>query len=65
VYFGYKKDKTGNIHAPQIVYIDEGIIKFSITESDIVKSETVTLEKVAEAVASPKLKTARKKAVNE
>lgn len=35
LFFGYKTDKLGNFVSPQIVYIDEGQIKFVITEENI------------------------------
>mgnify|MGYP006943151397 CR=1 FL=1 len=35
LFFGYKKNKFGVYCDPQIVYIDEGTIQFTITESDI------------------------------
>lgn len=35
LYFGYKKNKFGEYVDPQIVYIDEGEIQFTISESDI------------------------------
>ena len=35
LFFGYKTDKLGNFVEPQIVYIDEGVIKFVITEENI------------------------------
>jgi hypothetical protein len=65
VYFGYKKDKTGTIHQPQVVYIDESMIRWTIMESDIFDSESITLKKTSDSVASPILRTTKKKAVNE
>lgn len=35
VYFGYKKDKFGNIVDPQFVYMDEGEVKWRLNEDDI------------------------------
>ena len=35
LFFGYKKDKFGAYVDPQLVYIDENKVKFSITEQDI------------------------------
>lgn len=34
LYFGYQKDKFGDYMNPQLIYIDEEKIKFSITEAD-------------------------------
>lgn len=36
LFFGYKVDKLGNFVEPQIIYIDEGVIKFCISENDII-----------------------------
>lgn len=35
MFFGYRKDRFGNIHSPKLVYIDEGKVKFEITEGEI------------------------------
>lgn len=35
LYFGYKKDRIGQFIDPQIVYIDEGKIVFSMTEEQL------------------------------
>ncbi|WP_408961060.1 hypothetical protein [Myroides odoratimimus] len=35
LYFGYKKDRIGQFVDPQIVYIDEGKIVFSMTEEQL------------------------------
>ncbi len=34
IYFGYQKNRLGEILSPQIIYIDEGEIKFSLNEFD-------------------------------
>ncbi|MBN2729106.1 MAG: hypothetical protein JXR53_07765 [Bacteroidales bacterium] len=65
LYFGYKKDRLGNIHQPQLVYVDENQIKWTIEEKDIVQQRTVALEKASDTVATPKLRKTMKKAVNE
>ena len=33
--FGYKRNRFGEIVDPKIVYIDEGKVKWAITETDI------------------------------
>lgn len=38
VFFGYRKDRFGNIHSPKLVYIDEGKVRFEITEKEIVNA---------------------------
>lgn len=35
LFFGYKKDKSGEIVSPQLVYIDEDMVKWIVTENDI------------------------------
>lgn len=35
LYFGYKKDKVGQFVEPQIIYIDEGKIVFSLSEEQL------------------------------
>lgn len=34
IYFGYQKNKLGEILSPQIIYIDDGEIQFSLNEFD-------------------------------
>lgn len=43
VFFGYKKDKWGAIIDPKLVYIDEGQVQWTISESDIKRERTVVL----------------------
>ena len=35
VFFGYRKDKFGNITSPKLVYIDENHVKWVIDGADI------------------------------
>lgn len=35
LYFGYQKNRFGEYVNPQLIYIDEGVIKFSINLSDV------------------------------
>lgn len=35
LFFGYRKDSTGNISDPKLVYIDESKVKWTITKDDI------------------------------
>lgn len=39
LFFGYKTDKLGQFISPQIIYIDEGKIQFTITEDNMNKFE--------------------------
>lgn len=37
LFFGYKKDKSGEIFSPQLVYIDEDMVKWIICEDDVLE----------------------------
>lgn len=39
IFFGYKKNKLGELKSPQIVYIDEGVVKWVITENMITEKK--------------------------
>lgn len=65
LYFGYKKDRIGNLIHPQLVYIDENQIKWTIAESDITTREFHVLEKASETIATPKIRSTVLKAENE
>lgn len=58
LYFGYQRNKFGEYINPQLVYIDEGKIKFSLREADIAakdnKRENVVLN--SQVDNKPKLK---------
>ncbi|MDX9694383.1 MAG: hypothetical protein RBT49_01190 [Bacteroidales bacterium] len=65
LFFGYRKDKMGNIADPKLVYIDEDKIKWTITHDEILTIKTTSISK-EEKVAKPKFKESiNKKAVNE
>lgn len=42
VFFGYRRDRFGNIGSPKLVYIDEGKCKFELTEKDILREHITT-----------------------
>lgn len=65
LYFGYKKDRLGNLVHPQLVYVDENQIKWSIAEHEVIKYNEVAIEKPTEDTVAPKLRISKKKAVNE
>jgi hypothetical protein len=58
LYFGYQKNRFGQFVNPQLIYIDEGEINFSINEKDIENiisvSSNVEVNEIKEIV--PKLK---------
>ncbi len=56
LYFGYKKDKMGNYINPQLIYIDEGKIQFSLTEHDLELDFTNQTENLEVVEVVPKLK---------
>lgn len=47
LFFGYKKDKFGEIISPQLVYIDEDKVKWIISENDVttIKDGEIFIEK--------------------
>lgn len=65
LFFGYKKDKTGEISDPQLVYIDENHIKWTVTENDITKVKTRSINKpIPKAVPRLRAKAKNKTANN-
>jgi len=57
LFFGYKKDKFGNIQNPKLVYIDEDQVKWTIDNYFIKNLENAkTLNTSTTEKASPKLK---------
>lgn len=68
LFFGYKKDKVGNIKEPKLVYIDDNLVKWTINEDNIeqrynIKSSNVEVtEKVMPKI---KVSVASKKAAND
>jgi hypothetical protein len=64
LYFGYQKNKSGAYVNPQLIYIDNGRVQFSINESDIEFSlpsdieikEDYYLEAIPKLKRSPNLK---------
>ena len=40
LFFGYKKDRAGNIIDPKLVYIDEGEVSWTITANDITDTDS-------------------------
>ena len=44
VYFGYSKDKLGELTRPRLVYVDDEKIKWEIDESRITPTDTSTSE---------------------
>lgn len=43
VFFGYRKDKFGNITSPKLVYIDENLVKWVIDNNDIKVASTMSI----------------------
>ena len=41
LYFGYQKNRIGEYINPQLIYIDENIVKFSISEADVNKQISI------------------------
>lgn len=68
LFFGYKKNKFGQIFEPKLVYIDESNLKWAITENELSAGTIIMSTPTDETikVAMPKLKVAHniKKASN-
>lgn len=56
LFFGYKKDRIGNISEPKLVYLDEERIKWIVTVDDIKIDKSIELPRKTQKVATPILK---------
>ena len=65
LYFGYKKNRLGTISQPQLVYIDENQVRWTIEENVCFMNNSVYMEKPSKMTVAPKLRNTIKKAVNE
>jgi hypothetical protein len=68
LFFGYKKDRFGDITDPRLVYIDESRIKWMITDTAVSKGEEIligNLPKEAPFPVTPQIKAQRRKAAND
>lgn len=63
LFFGYQRDKFGNYLEPKLVYVDNGLVRWSIKESDLYATSALREEVklVDETPAMPKLKRSSKK----
>ncbi|NDV47455.1 hypothetical protein D0T49_10395 [Paludibacter sp. 221] len=52
LFFGYNKDRFGNICNPKLVYIDEGKVSWTITESDIERKNISLVSQVKDTPLS-------------
>lgn len=60
LFFGYKKDKFGNISEPKLVYLDEDLVKWVVTADEISINESVQLPRKTQKPATPVLKKGKK-----
>jgi len=60
LYFGYRKDKTGNILDPKLVYVDESLVQWTVTHENIIMEEVKQLPKEVRT-ATPTLKEGKRK----
>lgn len=65
VFFGYKKDKWGNIVDLQLLFIDEGVVKWRIKEADILDNENYVGSATVSSVENESLVKIRKSAETE
>lgn len=56
IYFGYKKDRFGNIVDPKLVYVDEGNVSWTITESQLIKTTKIDFYPLQNITGEPKLR---------
>lgn len=57
LFFGYKKDRMGNIVEPKLVYIDDNLLKWTLTEDNIQMNSVIQIVPVAvNEKAMPKIK---------
>lgn len=57
LFFGYKKDRLGNIYDPKLVYIDEDKVQWTLTENVVQNNNDIKhLSRVSVEKAIPKLK---------
>lgn len=57
LFFGYRKDKTGNIFDPKLVYIDEGKVKWTITSNDVGNTgRSITIDPIDTTPVTPVIK---------
>lgn len=62
IFFGYQKNKSGMLHNPHFVYIDDGQVKWRFTEEEIPSRsiKTIGMSATSETL-SPKIKEDKKK----
>lgn len=67
LFFGYKKDKSGEIVSPQLVYIDEDSVKWIISENDVmtIQNKEISLFTKKEVAVNVKKELKRGKASNQ
>ena len=64
LYFGYQKNRFGDYANPQLIYIDEGQIKFSIYQDDIDTGIYMSNENDKSVGVSPILKNSKIRKAN-
>lgn len=68
LFFGYRKDRFGNIIDPKLVYIDDNKVNWTITEKDIqtdIKIPQLEIDKIETVLPKLKISVKEKKAMNE
>ena len=65
VFFGYRKDRFGNIISPKLVYIDENHVKWIIDSNDIKEVKVVSsMQKNSDGLLKIKKKASEEKIAN-
>jgi hypothetical protein len=69
LFFGYKKDKFGDITEPKLVYINNNNVIWTITADDISTTRKLSIGNFSEeskiSPAVPKIKTEKRKVAND
>jgi hypothetical protein len=65
IFFGYSKSRIGEMIHPRLVYIDEGCVKWTIDENEVLSQQKVALlthsiHSTAQVKVKPKLKKKKK-----
>jgi hypothetical protein len=68
LFFGYKKNKLGNITEPKLIYIDDSTLQWTITEENIINlsdNKIINVETIEKATPKIKILAPLKKSINQ
>lgn len=61
IYFGYRKDRFGGIINPKLVYVDEGNVRWTMTEDQLIQTTEPITVRIFSGNSEPKLRAEVKK----